>query len=71
MGLAVTELPVEALNEAAGDHTYVLAPDAAMVVEPPRQIDVDGVVETTGGAEALRVKLADAVQLLASVTVTV
>src|ERR1043165_1390970 len=38
LGLAVTELPVEALNDAAGDQTYVAAPVAVMVEDCPTQI---------------------------------
>ena len=43
-GFAVTLLPVEALSEAAGDHTYVVAPDAPITVASPAQIDALGVV---------------------------
>ena len=37
-GVAVTGEPVDALNDAAGDQVYVLAPPAVSVVEVPEQI---------------------------------
>src|SRR5690242_2186174 len=70
-GLAITELPVVALRFVAGDHAYVLAPVAESVAELPKQISGSAEVSTSGGAEALMVKLADAEQLFESVTVTV
>jgi hypothetical protein len=48
-GLAVTELPVVALNPAAGDHVYVDAPLAVNKVLPPVQrVGEDGVTDTAG-----------------------
>jgi hypothetical protein len=48
----------------------VLAPEAPITVELPTQIEASGVVVMVGGADALMVKLAEVVQLFASVTVT-
>src|SRR5258706_13791316 len=70
-GLAVTLLPVEELNEEAGDHTYVLAPEAPITVEPPIQIDASAVVITVGGDEEIIVKLEDVKKMFAFVTVTI
>lgn len=39
MGLAVTVVPVVALNPVAGAHTYVEAPLAVSATLPPGQID--------------------------------
>lgn len=38
VGFAVTVAPVVALNPVAGDHEYVLAPEAVSVAELPAQI---------------------------------
>ena len=37
-GFAVTVAPVDELSPVAGDHEYVLAPEAVSVAEPPAQI---------------------------------
>ena len=60
-GLAVTLAPVVALNPVAGDHTYVFAPPALSVVEPPVQIAGELTV-TTGAGFTIIVIVAVAVQ---------
>lgn len=54
VGLAVTTLPVVALNPEDGDHAYVVAPLAVNVVEPPLHIVLPGeAVATTVGVDAV------------------
>ena len=69
--MQLTGDPVVALSAVAGDHAYVDALAAESATELPRQMDWFPLVNTVGSAELLIVKLEDAVQLFASVTVTV
>lgn len=49
VAVQVTLAPVDALRPVAGDHTYVLAPLAAIVVDEPAHIVVTPPVAVTVG----------------------
>ena len=64
--MAVTLVPVVALNPVAGDHIYVLAPPAVKVVFCPVQRETFGETVTTGTGLTVTVTCAVAVHPNAS-----
>ena len=74
VGVAITELPVAALNPAVGDQLYVLAPVAVSVTVLTAQdiVPVVGVTAVVGKGFTVIKTLADALQVVTgSVTVQV
>ena len=71
VGVAVTGVPVVALNPVAGLHTYVPAPLAVKFVDDPVHILTLPDVLTVGSGLTVTVTLAVFVQPLTSVPVTV
>jgi hypothetical protein len=68
-GLAITDAPVFVLSDAAGDHEYVLAPDALRLEVAPLQIVPVPVVLTVGFAFTVTaITLVDEQPLLVPVT---
>ena len=71
VGFAVTVAHVVQFNPVAGDHTYVFAPLAVILVEPPTQIGVGAVIAITGFGFTVTVTVACAVHPPTPVPVTV
>ena len=73
-GVAVTGVPVVVFKPAAGDQTYVLAPLAVKLMEPPLQTAGDtGALATMGNALTITVTVTNCVlvQPFTSVPTTV